>query len=220
MPDIADAVVDMTETGSALRAAGPAGHRDAAGVAHRAHRQPGGGGRPGQAARHGADPDAAAGHARGAGQGAGQAQRRRREPRRASWPSCPPCARRRSRSSPAVAPSRSRPSWPSPTSTSSSRRCATRAPPTSWRSRCPRSSIDVAGPVPRRRTPSRAGRLLRPRPGPRHGRPTTTGRPTGSTPRPSPTAAAASTWGRGDLHGGPRATVAATRRGRSSRSPG
>ena len=46
---------------------------------------------------------------------------------------------------------RSRPSWPSRTSTRSSRRCATTGPPTSWRSRSPRSCIDhgaLAGPVP------------------------------------------------------------------------
>ena len=76
---------------------------------------------------------------------------------------------RRSRSSPAAEASPSRPWWPSRTSTSSSRRCATRVPATSWRSRCPRSSTDVGGPVPT--AGPRHGRVdsLRRRPGPRHG---------------------------------------------------
>ena len=43
VPDIVDCIVELTETGRALRAAGPADHRHGHDLLHRAHRQPGGG---------------------------------------------------------------------------------------------------------------------------------------------------------------------------------
>ena len=88
VPDIVDCIVDITETGRALRAAGlkiidtiltsytelianPAAYDD-----------------PAKAPRHGADPDPARGRARGPGQGAGQAQRAADRPRRRHRASC------------------------------------------------------------------------------------------------------------------------------------
>ena len=61
VPDIADCVVEITETGRALRAAGLKIVETAAGLPHGADRQPGGGRRPRQAPRHGAAADPAAG---------------------------------------------------------------------------------------------------------------------------------------------------------------
>ena len=58
VPDIADAVVEITETGRALRAAGPADHRHHPRVVHRAHRQPGRLRRPREAQGDGAAADA------------------------------------------------------------------------------------------------------------------------------------------------------------------
>ena len=52
IPDIADCIVDITETGRALRAAGLQGHRHDPRLLHRAHRQPVGVCRPRQAPRH------------------------------------------------------------------------------------------------------------------------------------------------------------------------
>ena len=78
IPDIVDCIVEITETGRALRAAGLADHRRDPPVLHRADRQPGGLRGPREAPRHGPDPDPARGHARGPGQGAGEAQRGRR----------------------------------------------------------------------------------------------------------------------------------------------
>ena len=65
VPDIADAVVEITETGRALRAAGLQDHRHDPRVVHRADRQPGRLRRPREAPRDGAAPDAARGRARG-----------------------------------------------------------------------------------------------------------------------------------------------------------
>ena len=78
IPDIADAVVEITETGRALAAAGLRIVETLLDVAHRADRQPAGRRRSGQAPRHGPAADPAAGRARGPGQGARQAERRRR----------------------------------------------------------------------------------------------------------------------------------------------
>ena len=75
VPDIVDCIVDITETGRALRAAGLKIIDDDPHVLHRADRQPGGLRRPREAPRHGADPHPARGRARGPRQGAGEAQR-------------------------------------------------------------------------------------------------------------------------------------------------
>ena len=80
VPDIADAVVDLTETGSALRAAGlrivaTLLESPTQLIANR------GGGGSNEAPRHGANLDAAPRHPRGSGQGAGQTQRGGRSPR-------------------------------------------------------------------------------------------------------------------------------------------
>ena len=76
IPEIADAVVEITETGRALRAAGLQDPRHDPRLVHRADRQPGRVRRPGEAQGDGADPDAAHRRARGARPGAREAQRR------------------------------------------------------------------------------------------------------------------------------------------------
>ncbi len=82
VPDIADCVVEITETGRALRAAGLR-IIDTILVSYtEVDRQPGQLRGPGQAPRHGPADDAAQRHARGPRQGAAQAQRRRRPVRR------------------------------------------------------------------------------------------------------------------------------------------
>ena len=78
VPEIADAVVEITETGRALRAAGLQGARHDPRVVHRADRQPGGLRRTRSAEGDGADPDAAQRCARSTRPRAGEAQRRAR----------------------------------------------------------------------------------------------------------------------------------------------
>ena len=82
VPDIADAVVEITETGRALRAAGLRDPRHHPRVVHRADRQPRRVRRPREAQGDGAAAEPAHRRARGPRPGAGQAQRRRRRPRR------------------------------------------------------------------------------------------------------------------------------------------
>ena len=83
IPDIVDCIVDITETGRALRAAGLR-IIDTILVSYtELDRQPERLRRPGQAPRHGPADDAAERRARGAGQGAGEAQRGRGRLRRA-----------------------------------------------------------------------------------------------------------------------------------------
>ena len=89
IPEIADAVVDGTESGRALRAAGPEGARHGARLVHRADRQPDLVRRRRQAQGDGAAPDAAHRRARSARPRAREAQRRRGEPRRRSSTCCP-----------------------------------------------------------------------------------------------------------------------------------
>ena len=88
VPDIVDCIVDGTETGRALRAAGLKIIDDVLTELHGAGRQPRRGRRPGQAPRHGADQDAARRRDGGAGQGAGEAQRGPSRPRPRSSRSC------------------------------------------------------------------------------------------------------------------------------------
>ena len=56
VPDIVDCIVEITETGRALRAAGLKVIDTILSQLHRAHRQPGGLRRPREAPRHGPDP--------------------------------------------------------------------------------------------------------------------------------------------------------------------
>ena len=86
VPDIVDCIVDITETGRAIRAAGLRDHRHGPHVLHRAGGQPGRLRRPAQGPRHGPDPHAARRRARGPGQGPGQAQRPGRPARRGDRP--------------------------------------------------------------------------------------------------------------------------------------
>ena len=65
VPDIADCIVDLTETGRALRAAGLWMIDTILTALHRGDRQPASVRGPGEAPRHGPAPDAAEGHARG-----------------------------------------------------------------------------------------------------------------------------------------------------------
>ncbi len=64
IPEIADAVVDLTESGRALHAAGPAHPRDDPRLLHRAHRKPDRVRRPREAQGDGTAPDPAHGRAR------------------------------------------------------------------------------------------------------------------------------------------------------------
>ena len=64
IPDIADVVVDLTESGRALKAAGVAHYRHHPYEPHRGHRQYGVVCRSGQASRHGTDHDPAQWHPR------------------------------------------------------------------------------------------------------------------------------------------------------------
>ena len=82
IPEIADAVVEITETGRALRAAGLQRARHDPRLVHRAHRQPDRVRRPREAQGDGAAADAAHRRARSARPRAREAQRRRGEPRR------------------------------------------------------------------------------------------------------------------------------------------
>ena len=102
VPDIADCVVEITETGRALRAAGLriietllVSHTEL--IANPASPR-----RPRQAPRHGAAPHPAAGDARGPGEGARQAERGGRAPGRGDRACCPPCGPRPCPSCPAA----------------------------------------------------------------------------------------------------------------------
>ena len=159
VPEIADAVVDMTETGSALRAAGLRIIETLL-VSHTE-----------LIANPAAAADPSKRHAmeqiftllQGTLEARGKVLVKLNvsaEQLDAVSRSCRRCGRPPSRSCRAAARSPSRRSWPSRTSTSSSRHCATTGPPTFWRSPSPKSSIEVPT-VARPPGPSRARHLLR-----------------------------------------------------------
>ena len=182
---IADAVVDMTETGSALRAAGLRI------IETLLSRTPSSSptlrrGRSGQAPRHGADPHPAAGHSRGRGKVLVKLNVSV-EQLDAVLPCCPPCGRRPSRSSRVAVhlPGGRRRQVGHQHADSGAAR--PRGPPTFWRSPSPKSCIDVGGPVPAAVPRPRARRLVRRLPGASARWPRTAAPPTASMPRRSPT---------------------------------
>ena len=117
VPDIADCVVEITETGQGAAGGRAQDRGDAAGLAHRVDRQPGGRRGLGQASRHGTAADPVAGGARGPRQGAGEAQRPGRAPARGDRGPALAAVARPSRSCSAGEASPWRPSCPSRRST-------------------------------------------------------------------------------------------------------